>query len=56
MREDEDVEVINDLAEREVEKNIYNLDWMQSLEMPCNRWHAKHMQELLGQKWQEEVC
>lgn len=28
MREDEDVTVINHLAERKVEKNISSLDWM----------------------------
>lgn len=55
MREDENFRVINDLAEKKVEKNIYNLDCMQSLETPCNYWCAKHMQELLGLQWQEQV-
>lgn len=55
MREGDNVIVINDLTERAVEKNIYNLDWVQSLETPCNYWCAKHIQELLGLKWKKEV-
>lgn len=55
MREDENVRVINDLAEKKVEKNICNLEWICSLETPGNYWCAKHMQELLGLQWQQEV-
>lgn len=55
MREGDNVIVINDLTERAVEKNIYNLDWVQGLETPYNYWCAKHIQELLVLKWKKEV-